>query len=166
MFRFSLLLLASALALSAQSKIAIINIQNAVLETAEIKKAQTDLEAKYKPRQAELEKLQKELTDLQAQMQQGEGKLTPQALQNIQVTGQRKQREAQRKAEDLQGEVDRERNELLQRVGGRMTEVVRKLAEERQVDVVIDVTNAVYYKAALEFTKDAVAAYDKAYPPK
>ena len=92
--------------------------------------------------------------------------LTPQAQQNLQITGQRKQRELQRLQEDLQGEVDRERQDILQRSGSRMQEVVRKLAEERGLDVVIDTSNTVYFKPALEITKDATAAYDKAYPVK
>lgn len=164
MVRISLLLLASLGIAAAQSKVAIINVNNAVLETAEIKKAQGELEAKYKPRQAQVEKLQKDLTDIQGQLQNGGGKLTPQAEQNLQLTGQRKQRELQRLTEDLQAEVDRERNEVLQRAGARMQDVVKKLAEERGLDVVIDVSNAVYFKPALDITKEVVTAYDKAHP--
>jgi TolA-binding protein len=101
MLRFSLLLLVAVCVASAQIKVAIINSQASVIETAEIKKAQAELEAKYKPRQAQMEKLQKELADLQNQLQSGQGKLTPQAEQNLQITGQRKQRELQRLTEDL-----------------------------------------------------------------
>jgi outer membrane protein len=166
MIRFAFVLFAAVATLSAQQKVAIINSQLAVSDTAEIKKAQAELEAKFKPRQGEMEKLQKEIADLQNQLQTGAGKLTPQAEQNIQIQGQRKQRELQRLQEDLQGDVDRERNDILQRVGGRMQEVVKKLAEERALDVVVNVSNTVYYKPALEITKDATAAYDKAYPVK
>lgn len=160
------LLVAAAATLTAQTKIAIINSQLAVTETAEIKKAQGELEAKFKPRQTQLEQLKKEIADLQNQLQAGQGKLTPQAEQNIQIQGQRKQREAQRLQEDLQGEVDRERNDILQRVGGRMQEVVRKLAEARGFDAVFDATNTVYYKPVIDLTKDATTEYDKAYPLK
>src|SRR5688572_8733354 len=166
MLRFCLLLLAAVSAGSAQVKVAIINSQLAVLETAELKKAQAEMEAKFKPRTAQMEKLNKELADLQGQLQAGEGKLTPQAQQNLQITGQRKQRELQRLQEDLQGEVERERNDILSRSGSRMQEIVRKLAEERGLDVVVDVSNTVYFKPALDITKEATAAYDKAYPPK
>jgi outer membrane protein len=165
MLRFCLLLVAVSVA-SAQIKVAIINSQASVLDTAELKKAQGEMEAKYKPRTAQMEKLQKELVDLQNQIQSGQGKLTPQAEQSLQISGQRKQRDLKRLEEDLQGEVERERNEILQRSGARMQDVVRKLAEERGLDVVIDVSNTVYYKPALEITKDATAAYDKAYPVK
>jgi outer membrane protein len=165
MIRIALLLFAAVGALSAQSKVAIINTQQAVGETADIKKAQAELEAKFKPRQAEVEKVQKEIASLQQQLQAGQGKLTPQAEQNLQLTGQRRQRELQRLTEDLQGDVDRERNDILQRVGGRMQQVVQKLAEERGLDVVLDVSNTVYFKPALDITKEATAAYDKAHPP-
>ena len=164
MFRLVLLSLLAAFSLSAQSKIAIINSQQSVLDTAEIKKAQKELEAKFGPRQQQLDKLQKEIADLQNQLQQGQGKLTPQAEQNIAGQGQRRQRELQRLTEDLQGDVERERNEVLSRAGTRMRGVVEKLANERNVDLVVDVNDAVYFKPALEITKEATAAYDKAFP--
>jgi outer membrane protein len=162
--RIGVLLLATIGIAAAQSKVAIINVQNAVLETAEIKKAQAELETKFKPRQAQIENLQKELQGIQSQLQSGGGKLTQQQAESLQISGQRKQRDLQRLTEDVQAEVDRERNEILQRTGGRMQEVVRKLADERGLDVVIDVSNTVYFKPALDITKEAIAAYDKAYP--
>ena len=166
MFRTSVLLLALAIGAFAQIKVAIINSQASVIETAELKKAQAELEAKYKPRMAQTEAVQKELEQIKQQLQAGAGKLTPQAEQELNIRGQRKQRELQRLGEDLQAEVDRERNEILGRSSQRMQDVVKKLAEERGLDVVIDVSNTIYYKPALELTKEATAAYDKAYPPK
>ena len=164
MIRTSILLLAFAIGAFAQAKVAIINSQQSVVETAEIKKAQAELEAKFKPRQAQIETLQKEIADLQTQLQQGRGKFTPQAEQNMVAQGNRKQRELQRLGEDLQADVDRERQEILGRSSERMQQIVRKLAEERALDVVIDVSNTIYFKPALEITKEATAAYDKAYP--
>lgn len=151
---------------SAQSKVAIINLQKAVIDTAEIKKAQAELEAKFKPRQEQMQKLEKDLQTIQSQLQTMQGKLTQQAEQELTITGQRKQRELQRLGEDLQADVDRERNDILQRCGQRMTAVVKKLAEEKTFDVVIDSSNTVYFKAAHEITAEAVAAYDKAHPVK
>lgn len=158
-------LIAASLAF-AQSKVAVISLQRAVLESAEIKKASSDLEAKYRPRQQKIEQLQKEIQSLQQQLQAGQGKLTPQAESDITLQGQRKQRELQRMTEDLQADVDRERNDILSKSSQRMSEVVRKIAEERAFDVVIDISNTVYFKPALDITADAVAAYDKAYPAK
>ena len=166
MFRISLLLLASLAAASAQTKVGIVNVQNAILDTAEIKKAQLELEGRYKPRQQKVETLQRELADLQNKLQTMAGKLTPQAEQEMQVSGQKKQRELQRLTEDLQADVDRERNEILSKSGIRMQEVVKKLAEEKGLDVIMDVASTLYFKPTMELTKDAVVAYDKAYPAK
>ena len=47
-----------------------------------------------------------------------------------------------------------------------MTDVVKKIAEEKGLDVVIDVTNTVYFKPALEITAEAQKAFDAAYPVK
>jgi len=159
-------LLAAASAGSAQTKIAIINLQRAVLESAEIKKASAELEAKYRPRQQAIEKLQKDIQALQQNLQSNAGKLTPQAEADITAQGQRKQRELTRLTEDLQADVDRERNEILSRSSQRMQEVVKKLAEEKGIDIVTDISNTVYFKPALEITTESITAYDKAYPAK
>jgi len=149
---------------AAQSKVAVVNSQKAILETAEIKKAQVDLEAKFKPRQDQMARLTKELQDIQTQLQSG--KLNQNGEQELTIQGQRKQRELQRLQDDLQADVDRERNDILQRCGTRMQEVVKKIADEKGLDVVIDTSNTVFYKATLDLTAEAVAAYDKAYPVK
>lgn len=159
------LCLASSLAI-AQSKVGVVNFQRALLETAEIKKASAALEAKYKPRQAELERLRKEIEDLQQKLQTLAGKLTPQAESDMTFQAQRKQREFQRLSEDLQSDVDEERNEILTKAGQRMREIINKLAEDKGLDVIIDAGDTLYFKPALDLTQEAIAAYDKAYPPK
>jgi len=149
---------------SAQTKVAVINSQKALLETDEIKKAQNDLQAKYKPRQDAMEKLQKDLQDIQTQLQSG--KLNQVGEAELNATGQRKQRELTRLQQDLQEDVDRDRNDILQRAGTRMQDVVKKMADEKGLDIVVDTSNTVFYKATLDLTTDAVAAYNKTYPLK
>ncbi|MBI4908364.1 MAG: OmpH family outer membrane protein [Acidobacteria bacterium] len=151
---------------SAQVKVAIIDMREAVNGTAEVKKAVAALETRLKPKQAEAEKLQKELADLQSKLQSLQGKLTPQGEGELTSQGQRKQRELQRLQEDVNAELEREQNDVGTRALTRMRDVVKKLAEEKQLDVVVDVSNTIYFKPALSVTKDAIVAYDKAYPAK
>ena len=153
-----------AIAASAQTKLAVINLQRAVLESDEIQKASAAMEAKYKPRQQELEKNQKDLQGIQQQLQAGAGKLTSQAEADLTAQGQRKQRDIQRMTEDLQADVNAERTDILGKSSQKMAEVVKKLAEEKSYDVVVDVSNTVYFKPALDITAEALAAYNKAYP--
>jgi outer membrane protein len=146
------------------AKVAIINAQKAVADTAEIKKAQAILEAKYKPRTDEINQLQTELQTIQTQLRTPN--LAPDKEAQLNADGTRKQRELQRMSEDLQSDFDHDRQDVLSKSGRQMQEIVRKLAVDRGYDVVIDVTNTVYYKPALDITSDATAAYDKAYPSK
>ena len=155
-----------ASAQSAPLKIAVINLQQAVLGSAEIKKASTEMETRFKPRTDQLQQLQKELADIQQKLQSNTSKLTPQQEADLNAQGQRKQRDAQRIQQDLEEDVGRERNDILSKSTQKMSAVVKKLAEEKSLDLVVDVSMSVYFKPALDITSDAIAAYDKAYPVK
>jgi outer membrane protein len=151
-------------AASAQTKVGVINLQKAVLESAEIKAASAAMEARFKPRVARIEQLNKDIAAISDNLQKNAGKLTPQAEASMQADGQRKQRDAQRLQEDLQADVDRERNDILGKASTRMQEVVKQVADAKGLDVVIDVPYAVFFKPALDITTEVIAAYDKAHP--
>lgn len=161
---FCLGMFALAGAACAQTKVAIVNLQKAVLESDEIKKASAEMEAKYKPRQEAAQKIEKELQGIQQQLQNGAGKLTPQAEQDLQATGQRRQRELQHLSQDLETDVNAERTDILQKASAKMQEVVKKVAEEKGYDMVVDTQVTIYFKAAMEITTDVLAAYNKAHP--
>ena len=169
----SALLLAAVAAISISSaaaqgggpaKLAIINAQKAVADTQEIKKAQVGLEAKYRSRQQAIQTLQGQLGSIQQQL--SAPNLAPEKEAQLRADGTRAQKELQRLGEDLQSDVNNERQDILGRAGRQMTEIVRKIAEQRGLDVVMDITNTLYYKPALDVTAEATAAYDKAYPAK
>jgi outer membrane protein len=148
----------------AQAKVAVINLQKAVLESAEIKAASAAMEARFKPRVTQIETLDKEIAVIAQNLQANAGKLTPQAETDLNAQGQRKQRDVQRLKDDLQADVDRDRNEILQRSALKMTDVLKKLAEEKGLDIVVDAPYAPYFKATLDITTDLISAFDKAYP--
>ena len=148
----------------APAKVAIINAQKAVADTQEIKKAQAGLETKYRPRQQALQNLQNQMQSIQQQL--NTPNLAPDRESQLRASGTQKQKELQRLSEDLQSDVNGERQDILTRAGRQMTDVVRKIAEDRGIDVVIDISNTIYFKPALDITAEATAAYDKTYPAK
>src|SRR3954463_15004308 len=153
----SALLLSSQLA-SAQVKVGIISLQRAVFESAEIKKADAQMQATFKPRQDRIEVLQKEIAGLAQQLQSSNGKLSPQAEADLQTQGQRKQRDLQRLSDDLNADATAYRNDVLSKSSDKMQAVVKKIAEEKGLDLVVDVSTALYFKEAMDITKDAIAA--------
>jgi outer membrane protein len=149
---------------AAQAKVAVINLQKAVLESAEIKAASAAMEARYKPRVTQVEQVDKEIAAISQNLQTNQGKLTAQAETELNAQGTRKQRDVQRLRDDLQADVERDRNEILQKAALKMTDVLKKLADEKGYDIVVDAPYAPYFKAALDITPDLIAAFDKAYP--
>ncbi len=149
---------------SAQVKVATVNTQQALLDSDELKKASADLEKKYKPRQDEILKLQNELQAIEQQL--ASNKLTPQAAAEAQAQGQRKQRDAQRLSDDTQQEFDRDRQEILGKAGAKMQDVVKKLADAKGYDLVLDASQTIFAKPTLDITSDVLAAYNKANPVK
>jgi outer membrane protein len=165
-----LFLVASAISISslhAQAgpvKVVIINAAKAVVDTAEFQKIQAAVQAKYAPRQQAIEDLDKQLQAIQKQG--GAPNIAPDQQASLQAEFTQKGKQRQRLVDDLQADINAERQEVLDRTGRQMSEVVKKLAEEKGWDVVVDVRNTIYYKPALEVTADATAAYNKAYPAK
>jgi outer membrane protein len=149
---------------SAQLKVGVINSQKAMLDSEEMKKASAELEAKYKPKQDQLLKLQNDLQSIEQQI--SSGKLNQQAGAELQAQGTRKQRDAQRLSDDTQQEFDRDRQEVLAKAATKLQDVIRKVAEDRGLDLVVDVSQTLYFKPAMDLTADATAAYNKANPAK
>src|SRR5204862_229266 len=118
-------------AASAQTKVGVISLQRAVLESAEIKAASAAMEARYKPRVGQIDQIDKEIAAISQNLQTNAGKLTPQAEADLNAQGTRKQRDVQRPRDDLQADVERDRNEILQKSSVKMSDVVKKLAESK-----------------------------------
>jgi len=157
---------AQAPAGSTQTKVAVINFQNAVLSTAEIQKVLKDIQAKYKPRQDALLKGQQELSDIQTQLNASQGKLSQAGEADLQARGQRKQTQLQRLNDDLTADFEADRDEAVRRASTRMQELLKKVAEEKGLDLIVDSAAAPFVKTGIEITDQVVAAYDKAYPAK
>lgn len=145
---------------AAQTKVAVISFQNALLETADMKKQSAELEAKYKDRQDELTALSAELQEIQAKLANATGV----EAQRLQLEGQRKQRTAQRLTEDLQSDVEFDRQNILNGASIRMRDVIQDLRTERELDLIVDGGSVLSVSALIDLTADATRAYDEKHP--
>lgn len=144
--------------------IGVIDFQRAVVETAEFEKAYNAIQAKYKPEQDRVEQAQQELADLQTQLRAAAGQLSSSGQAELEDRGARKQREVERLSEDLQLNFERERDDALRLTSTRMQEVLKSLADQMGLDVIVDQSTAPYFREALDVTDEAITAYDAAYP--
>jgi outer membrane protein len=146
--------------LAAQVHVGVVDFQQALMDTAEVKKEAARVEAKFQPRQTEVNDLTKELQELQKKLQTATGDDAAQ----LQADGARKQRNLQRLTEDLQADFEFERNTILQAAAQKMRDALKTVAEAKGLDLIAEATSAYYFKPALDVTADATAAYDKAHP--
>ena len=164
--RHSLLLVSAALLcawpahLAAQAKVAVINFQEALLSTADMKKESAALEAKYQSRQDELNTLSAELQEIQTKVQTASGADLP----RLQAEGQRKQITAQRLTEDLQSDVEFDRQNILTAASGRMREIVQSLRVEKGFDIIVDSSGVLAADPLIDLTAEATQAYDAKHP--
>jgi outer membrane protein len=158
--------LMSAAPAMAQGKMGIIDFQRAVVETAEFKKAYADLETKYKPKQDQLQKAQQSLQDIEAQLRSTQGQLSQAGQAELQARGQRTQVQIDRLTQDLQEDFEGERDAALRVVSTRFTDVLKKFAADKGLDLIADKQAVPYFTATLDVTDAAIAAYNAAHPAK
>lgn len=160
-------MLASALFLSTgsaqsigQTQIAVIHFQNALLSTADMQKQSAELEAKYQGRQEEIARLSAELEEIQTKLRNATGD----EATRLQSEGQRTQRSAQRLSEDLQSDVEFDRQNILSTASIKMSEIIRDLRTEKQFDLIVDETSVLAHSALINLTAEATRAYDAKFP--
>ena len=149
---------------SAQVKMAVVNVQKAMADTDELKKASADIVKKYQPRQDAMDKIQKDLESIDTQL--NSGKLNQQATTELQTQGTRKQRDLQRMSDDMQADLDKERQDILAKMSEKMQAIINKMAEDKGLDLIVEASQTLYAKPTLDLTADATTAYNKANPAK
>ncbi|MGA7793900.1 MAG: OmpH family outer membrane protein [Candidatus Acidiferrales bacterium] len=161
---------AAAGAASAPSRIAVINIRNAIVATAEGKQAQAQLQSQFAPKQNELQTLQKQIEDLQRRMTEGARTLSDDEKAKMQREGELLSRRLQRGNDDLNEELNAAQGEIVDGIGRKMLEVLDRYARENGYTAVLDTSAqgspVVYGSSQSDITQDIVRLFDQAYPIK
>ena len=156
----------------AQTKIGVVNIQNAIIQTKDGQKAAADLDAKFGPKRKDLEQKRTELEGLQTQYKNGVNTMSDDAKTKLAADIDKRTKSLQRDMDDFQAEAEQEQSRILNDLGGRMMVVIDKYATDRGYAVVLDVSTAqtpvLYASNTVDITRDVVELYDKgaaAQPP-
>jgi outer membrane protein len=155
---------------AAPSKIAVINVRNAIVATAEGKQAQAQLQSQFAPKQNELQGLQKQVEDLQRRMTEGARTLSDDEKAKMQREGEMLSRRLQRGNDDLNEELNAAQGEVVDGIGRKMLEVLDRYSRENGITAVLDTSAqgspVVYGSSQSDITQEIVRLYDQAYPVK
>jgi outer membrane protein len=150
------------------TKVGIIQIQSAILSTKDGQKALSELQTKFAPRKADLDKKQNDIAQLQDQMRKGSNTMSDDAKQKLARDIDQKTKSLQRDTEDAQSELDQEQQRIMQDLGQKMMAVVTKYAQDNGYTLILDVsspqTPVLYAANGIDVTQDIVGLYDKNAP--
>lgn len=153
---------------STGAKVGIVSIQDAIANTNEGKKELEALQQKFAPRQAALQAQNDELENLKKQLQTQGDKLSDDERANRIRVATEKQKTLQRNYEDFQNEVQQAEQEILNRLGKKMLDVLEKYAKDNGYAVVMDVsspqTPVLYAHPGTLITKGLIDAYNAGSP--
>jgi outer membrane protein len=153
-----------AFAQTANSKVAIISIQDAITRTQEGQKLIKELQDRYEPKSKELEAMTTEVNELRNQLNKGQNTMSEDARRDLIRRIQQKERDQQRAVEDARGEFNREQQVIFNEIGGKVVAVITKYAQEKGYSVVLDVSSpqspVLYAANEVNITNDIITAYD------
>ena len=165
-FLWPVLALAFTLTAQAQQgKFAVINIQQAIINTKDGQKAAAELNAKTAPKKKELEQKQNEIASLQDQLNKGTNTLSDSAKNDLYKNIEYKKKNLQREVEDAQADLEADQGKLLQQLGQKILAVIEKYSRDNGYTMVVDVssqqTPVLYASPSIDITKEIIELYDK-----
>jgi outer membrane protein len=155
---------APAPAATAATKVGIINIQAAIVNSNEGQRDFESLQKKFDPKRAELENLNKEVDELQKKFNAQGDKLNDEARGDLLKQIDSKKKILQRNYEDANTDVQAQQNEIANRIGQKLVGVLDKFAKDNGFTVILDVSGqsspVLWADSSVDITKTVVDAYN------
>jgi outer membrane protein len=155
---------AAAAPAPAATKVGIINIQAAIVNSNEGQRDFESLQKKFDPKRAELETLNKEVDELQKKFNAQGDKLNDEARGDLLKQIDSKKKILQRSYEDANTDVQAQQNDIANRIGQKLVGVLDKFAKDNGFTVILDVSGqsspVLWADSSVDITKTVVDAYN------
>jgi outer membrane protein len=146
-------------------KIAVVNLSVALTATKDGKQATADLDKKFEPEQKEVQSQEAEVGKLSDQLEKSGAVLSDDARTELQEQLADKQKKLDRYKRDFQEAVAKDEQRLVESIGQKLLNYVKKYAKDNGYTLVLDVGNpntpVLYNEVTYDVTTDLVASYDK-----
>jgi outer membrane protein len=155
---------------AAALKFGVINVQAAVQSTAEGKLAGAELQSEFTPRQTELQNMQKQISDDEARLRAGQTTLSDDEKARLSREYDTLNRSFQRKTQDAQDDFNQAQQDVLNRIGRKLIDVIEKYSKENGYGIILDTssqqTPVMWAANQIDITQEIVRLYDQSYPVK
>jgi Skp family chaperone for outer membrane proteins len=149
------------------TKIAVINLSEAMARTKEGQEVAKKINEKFGPKKAEFDKKQQEVETLTDKLNKGRATMSEDAQKTLSGEITKKGTDLKRFGEDSQAEMDNDESRATQELQQKMGPILTNYAMQNNFAVVIDVgqqSPVLWYATATNITDVMVALYDQAHP--
>jgi Skp family chaperone for outer membrane proteins len=150
------------------TKIALINMQEAIATTKEGQAQVAELSKKYGPKQQEFQKRGADIQAKQDQLKKTQNTLSEEALASAKAEITRLQTALQRDTDDASADSEADSQKMLQELGPKLVNAVTRYSQDNQIMIVFDLSsqpnNLVCCASAPDITREVIALYDKMNP--
>jgi outer membrane protein len=165
-------LLAPALALMScaglfgqATKVALINMQEAIANTKDGQAQIAELDKKYGPKQQEFQKRAADIQAKQDQLKKTQNTISDEARATMEADITRMKTALQRDTDDAQADSDQDQQKMMQGVGAKVVQAVTKYSQDNQIMLVFDLSsqpnNLICCASAPDITREVIALTDK-----
>jgi len=149
-----------------QGKVGVFNMQLAIANTQEGKKAFADLQKKFQPRQQDLQRQQQEIQALQEQIQKQQATLSDEERIRLTRELEDKSKLFKRANEDATSDFQNEQQDTFNRLAQKMFRLVNEYGQQNGFSLIIEEGQVQVYFANREnvLTEELAKRYDAAYP--
>ncbi len=149
----------------ADTKVAYVDLQRALEETEDGKRAKAKLKSDFDRKQKELDDKQEELKKMKDALDKKATLMKPEALQKEQQDFQSRFVELQQTYARLQRDLASKEQDATRNIITKLTGVVQKIAEQQHFDVVLEKSSSVVWaKPSLEITNEVIRMYNAENP--
>ncbi len=152
----------------APTKIAVINFQGAIAQSAEGKQAMQQLQAKFAAKTTDLQNLANKIQQIQKQAQDGANTLSDAAKSQMAQEYQLDQRQYQRKQQELQQEEQDAEGDVVDSMSLKMQKVINQYAISHGYSLVLDTSAQsmpiLFASTGVDITDAVVKLYDQTNP--
>ena len=152
------------------TRIAIVDMPEALARTKEGQKAGDELKTKFAPRKAEYDKRQTEIDTLTDRLNKGRTSLSADAQKQLNNEIQSKTTSLKRYGEDSEAAMEADQAKTAELIQSRMGPVLQRYAIQHHFTLVLDIGNeqtpVEWFAMAINITDNLVALYDQTHPLK
>ncbi len=148
------------------TKIGFVYVQRALASTEEGKVRLKELDDWARPRQEQLAKLQKEMSDLKGEILSKQGAASDDAVAELNRQLVARQREFEDKQRDGKRDFDAKQQALLRELGGKLQQIITEYADKNRFTAVFifKPDDLAYLANSAEITDTIIKLYNEKYP--